>query len=777
MCLLHLDLFFGICCADVHYLCVVILFLLISIFAGHTVDTNSLDSMDNGTVEDHDSLALTYSNISDLDDSFSSPSRPLGESNHELSNSGHRFIADVNSLAWAACGDTYSHSMDAPFKDVLFVCGSYGVTVHAFCQHEMSCQKIDCVSEPQMREGRWLEWGPHVMSDQNTVMQESCSSSQESSGGLVQDERQRRAEVSGGDNHKNLGRDEFFCTGSKRWLHSFYIKAETVKSEGSVYIRLPVRSSFPCSARVVSFSIFGSNLAPADFLAHRQPERGVKDDVLGTVSDVVSDSSVDSNVRSFIPHFESDVLSSFLGCGGNCFYSCSRVFSSHSFNLIGFVLSLVDSVLVGTTEESNDSVYNGGRTFVVVAKLDSWGVQLISSIKLRGCRAKVAEWTDFCFSEDLLVCLTASGLISFYAVVSGEYVTHLDIMQCGGHFSQISSHDQGEMSVGDDLRTEQGGLTPHQEAPRSKNTCVRRRFRRLVGASNSSLFAAVDEAGVTYVICAGKHLTHKYYSSVKWQAPFQYVELGTLVGLDIAGADIGCQMTQIGKFNGLLSHDASCSFGFSDSKKIDKRFHDSGGPLSFIRHVFVPTGLFSKDDCFCFSSLGITRLVKKRGGDPCDYQIVHHNLHFDSEEVHDDMFLDSQREMFHLKESKQSFIGEVVGCSFQGCLYLVTRCGLSVVLPSVSSSSYLFSLKSLRHRQFGGSTAAGMTDWEIKVLDRVILYEGPEVAERLCLENGKIVFQKIVNRTIHVMHCSCGLSFLIVLGSIFCFMHLIYGHL
>ncbi|KAK4767669.1 hypothetical protein SAY86_015419 [Trapa natans] len=711
--------------------------MLLPLLTGCTVDTNSLNSMacGSGAVEAHDSSALTYLNRSNLDDSFSSPSKPLGESNCEHSNSGHFFIADVTSLAWAACSDTNGHVTDAPFKDVLFVCGSNGVTVHAFCQHELCCQRIDSVSEPHMKEGRWIEWAPHVMPDQNMEMQESYSSSQESSGGLVQDER-RGAKVSGNDNYKHS--NDFSCTGSKRWLRSFFMKAETVKSEGSLRISLPVRSSFPHSARVVSFSIFGNNLAPADSLAHSQAVRKVKVDQFGTpISDLVSDSYVDSKRRSFTPHFESDVLSSFLACGGNCFYSCSRVFPSHSCNLIGFVLSLVDSVLVGTNEESNKASTKG-RCFVVVASLDSWGVQLISSVELSGhpSTTNVVEWTDFCFSEDLLVCLTSSGLTSFYDVVSGEHMMHLDIVQSAELFPQMGSPDQGEVCARDGFRSEQDIPTHHQEIRSSNSTRIRRRFKRLVGASNSSLFAAVDEAGVTYVICAGKCLTDEYYSSVKQQPPFQYAELGTLVGLEIASADIGCQMAQIGNSNGLLSHYASCSAGVLDSKKIDKRFCDLGGPLSLVRHVFVPTGVFSEDDCLCFSSLGITRLVKRRGDNPYECQIVHHNLHFDMGKVCDDKFLNSHSEMFHLEESKLSSIGEVVGCSFRGCLYLVTQCGLSVVLPSVSSASYQFTHKSSRHRQFSGRTAAGMKDWEIQVLDRVILYEGPEVAEVLCLENG-----------------------------------------
>lgn len=721
---------------------------MISFSAGYTVDINSKDSTDscNGAVTDPNSLALTFPNRLDVDDSFSSPSGSLGESNHEVSNRDHPFIANVNSLAWAACGDTHSHSMDAPFKDLLFVSGSDGVTVHAFCHHEMNCQGFHSFSEPPITEGRWMEWGPHAMSDQTIVMQESHSSFQESSRGLVQEERGERAEVSGSDIHKNLGQSEFLCTGSKRWLRSFFVKTETVKSEGSLRIRLPVWSSFPPSARVVSFSIFGSNHAPADFLAHECAVREFKNDALGRVSGLVNDSSVDSNLRSFSPHFESDILSSFLGSGGNCFYSCSRVFSSQSCNLVGFVLSMVDSTLVRTADGLIDNEYRGGRTFVVVTRLDSWGVQLISSVEHGGQpnTVRVAEWTDLCFSESLLVCLTASGLISFYAVDSGEYVTHLDIMQSCGLFSQVNSHDQGDMRVRASLRTEQDLVTPGQAASEPNNICIRRRFRRLVSASYSSLIAAVDEAGLIYVICASEHLPDKYYSSVKLQPPFQHPELGTLVGLEIAGFDIGRQMAEIENPNGVLNHYTSCSSGFLDSKKTDKRFRDLGGPLNLIRRVFLPTGGFSEDDCFCFSSLGITRLVKKHDKDQSDYLIVHQNLHFDSE-VCDDKFLNSQREMFRLEESKKSFVGEVVGCSFQGCFYLVTQCGLSVVLPSVSSSSYSFPLKSLGHRQFSASSSEGMADWEIKVLDRVILYEGPEVADRLCLENGKVESFKILH--------------------------------
>lgn len=107
-------------------------------------------------------------------------------------------------------------------------------------------------------------------------------------------------------------------------------------------------------------------------------------------------------------------------------------------------------------------------------------------------------------------------------------------------------------------------------------------------------------------------------------------------------------------------------------------------------------------------------------------------------------------EMFFLQGRKEAFVGEAVGCTFGGWFYLVTEGGLSVVLPSISiSSNFLPGLLDIRPiigRGIGcqvrdtleiNESKQPCPPWKLDVLDRVLLYESPEEADRLCLENGE----------------------------------------
>ncbi|KFK43664.1 hypothetical protein AALP_AA1G157000 [Arabis alpina] len=54
-------------------------------------------------------------------------SEVLGSCHNEESNIQHL------SVAWGTCGDTYNRHKDPLFRELLFVSGNDGVTVHAFC--------------------------------------------------------------------------------------------------------------------------------------------------------------------------------------------------------------------------------------------------------------------------------------------------------------------------------------------------------------------------------------------------------------------------------------------------------------------------------------------------------------------------------------------------------------------------------------------------------------------------------------------------------------------
>ena len=79
----------------------------------------------------------------------------LGLSNDPLMElpgpSGCDYISDVHSLAWGLCGDTNKQHEETSFRELLFVSGNHGVTVHAFSN---SCKTAE-VLRP-MEEGETL---------------------------------------------------------------------------------------------------------------------------------------------------------------------------------------------------------------------------------------------------------------------------------------------------------------------------------------------------------------------------------------------------------------------------------------------------------------------------------------------------------------------------------------------------------------------------------------------------------------------------------------------
>ncbi|XWS41450.1 hypothetical protein CRYUN_Cryun17cG0082900 [Craigia yunnanensis] len=286
------------------------------------------------------------------------------------------------------------------------------------------------------------------------------------------------------------------------------------------------------------------------------------------------------------------------------------------------------------------------------------------------------------------------------------------------------------------------------------NLFGRRTFRRLLVASFTSFVAVIDEYGIVYVIYAGDRLPDNY-AFEKLLPHYQHLGLGMLVGWDVGGSDIGSNLLQKIHVWNHYGYGCLCDSvlnGFSAASKVmDEKVHNSQIQFHLLRKVFLPTDRYSDDDCICFSPLGITRLIKSHNfKDPRSSQIVHFDLHTDSV-VHDDRCLNSGSEKFSLQGREEASIGEAVGCTFQGCFYLVTDGGLSVVLPSVTVSSNFLPIETIGYPQPSISTGVGCqakntvgveepkmlwSPWKVEILDRVLLYEGPEEADRLCLENG-----------------------------------------
>lgn len=692
--------------------------------AGNSISSKDPDSecRGSGVLPCPGSLDLASFNSSDLEDNLPSTSGSVCEPNKDVSyDCGYSFISGLNSLAWGVCGDSYNHNQDAPFKDLLFVSGSHGVIVHAFCHHDSPSEKSEHMKEFQLGEGRWMEWGPRLSSEQIYVRDASFNNAS-----FDESVRENRTKEMGNGISEHSGPSDFSSTAPKKWLRSFLIKVETQESHGNFHIRFPVRSSFPQSAKIVSFNIFGDTSLSGEFYAHGRADNYESDK--GSVKTQLDDSAAHLNLRPVSHQFKSAFLSNFLGVGPNCSYSCSRVFSSNSHNLLGFVLSMVDFVPI-TGSHDNESV--PWRNFVVVAQLYSWGLQYLSFVKLgkHVDMHKVVEWVDFCFSDDLLVCLSASGLLSFYAVMSGEPVRQLDIIKCCGLGIKLSAHEKIEIQGGAGIRDQQDQQTSDLSPPHSG-----RKFKKLMSASFTALLAAVDEIGLTYVICAAEYLPVKCYSSTKLMPHCNYSDFGSFAGWEIGGSDIGHQLP----YDETLNHNDVRGSGFSSSKR-NKKSQGLESPAKFKRSILFPIGGFSEDDCLSFSTLGIIRLTKKQVSGQYVCKIVYHNLRVDAE-IKDDKCLNIETEVIHLKENEESLV-DVVGCSFQGCLYLVMQTGLSVVIPSILSSSKLLPSKSVRNQEYNHGISRSMgavsSQWIIEVLDRCILYEGPEVADRLCLENGK----------------------------------------
>ncbi|KAK6924171.1 Spatacsin, C-terminal domain [Dillenia turbinata] len=656
-------------------------------------------------------------------------------------------LGDVNSLAWGVCGDTYNQHNEVSFRELLFVSGNYGVTVHAFRQPDNANEMNAAIPVGESARGMWVEWGPSTSSSLKEANDYSNLHSNATEN-VLDENMANGAGISPQRFCGDAGVDEFSRSSiPKKWLRTFFTEAETVESDGYFWTRFPEKQSVPCSADIVSFGIFESNSALLDSFS------------LGT--DSVNNVTVDSDAPSIRPGIVSDSEC----CRTKSLCRCTKVFSNDSHCLVGFVLTSVDSISVKASEVC---LRNQKKVLLAVAKLHGWGIQWICSVNL-----DEFGWSDFKFSDNLLACLNASGLLLLYGATSGDYVARIDILQiCGLSIGNLGSKHSHDPSA-------QGGEVKDTSSQRSDHTSVRKSFRRLLVASYTSLLAAIDEDGVIYVICAGNYTPEKYYSSEKLLPHFQQSGLGILVGWEVGGSEIGHQMlysrflcsnnrnTSTLMDDGILMKNTLKSRNILDSylkgnagwddfyprgfttasQMVEQGFPVSGAHSYLMRTIFLPPDRSTKNDIINFSSFGITWLMRRpnlQGKE--SVHILHSFLHMNSV-MREDGCLSSKCEMFNLLAS----LGDAIGCSFQGCFYLVTKLGLLVVLPSVSISSNFLPLECIGYRQPSHNTSimhkvrnnleikasqSPCPPWKVEVLDRVLLYEGPEEADRLCFTNG-----------------------------------------
>lgn len=665
------------------------------------------------------------------------------------------FVYDVSSLAWGLCGDMYKHHKQESFREFLFVVGDCGVTVHAFRQ-------LDEANEPvrtpwygdENRRGRWVEWGPSSPSQCDTedrgVVTDTCrmNGTQASPYCAGQDSVRHRSST----------------LSSKKWLRSFLSSAKVMESDGSIWTRFLEDPELPCSATVVSFFVSFDDPLLWGFISGGH---SVLDE--GALEEKAVHESLNNEYKS-AAQTPMDGLKSGRDVPLSRLHTCLRVFSSNFFHLVGFVLSYGCDTLDNSKVPSCKR-----RSIIVIARVDTCGLQWLYSVKLpRTEMSFEAEWIDFQISEKFLISLNNFGVVLLLGAMTGECIAHLDVLQLYGLKPDQNLPEQENTSVnanGGDKDDILPSLLHDIRILTSQTHAIarRQRFQRLIIAPCSSLFTVVDEYGVAYVVCASDHAPDKHFLHDNLLP--QYLRLGVLAPWDVGSADISQQRVsapsswenssimkgtsfRVGDLRhdiqGMVNQGDLSLSGFSAvAQRSVQNVSDSRCSWR-IRKFFLPTARLGVADIICFSPLGITRLIRRNGTKSERSCVVHTSSYIESN-FGDDRCLNVVNRRFDLQSETNNDAGEAVGCIFQGCLYLVTRTTLSVVLPAVSVSSNFHPVDLTRYHPIKNSQGDAHnlqnsfildnskqlgSPWQVAVLDRILLYEGPGEADCLCLENG-----------------------------------------
>ncbi|KAF3781980.1 Spatacsin-C domain-containing protein [Nymphaea thermarum] len=599
-------------------------------------------------------------------------------------------ISDVKSHAWGCSGDIYSSNSSSAFKDLLFVSGNHGVTVHAFCGLDQRNESTVSTSDSGSSNGKWVEW---------------CKNNQNN-------------ETDEGDRDSNT---EYSDSKSKSWLKTFFMDVETIQTEGNLVIKYPEKSTFPCSAEVVSFSLFKNASTLLRFLGK---STGALNREAKTIEDVIKEPVTDGVVSprnlSESSEFDSSIQGNSLFQSLKCKYC--RIFSSASNHLIGLVLTTIEPLLM---DMNGSDMKSDSWISVVIAALYPWGIKCVCSVVLpvycHNLRPE-REWVDFQFSGNLLLCLNMKGLIFLWEATSGKLVTQVDILwRCGInlrpmawlHEKEVSNHFDKFSPVRNGVKSQPCGDIEEGASVNKNENDTKREFRKLLVASNSMLLAAVDICGFVYVISTKECILQKYNELVP---QFNDYNAGLFANWKIAGSDI---------YNGHSSCEQSAT-----------------------RRVHLPAYRADVSDVISLNPFGITRLIKNSEK---SYSVTHASLQVASTMCDDSLCgMNFWSAASVNLEKDLSFNGQVIGCCFLGCLYLVAEGGLSVVLPSVSIPSDL-TLELIRYWHptvdsscrhptkdllFIGSCRNQFQPWQMEVLDRTLVYEGPVEADRVCIENG-----------------------------------------
>ncbi|KAL8476787.1 hypothetical protein ACS0TY_029186 [Phlomoides rotata] len=699
------------------------------------------------------SISGSRENVSSSSESVEFVSGIGHASGISLPGSTNAFISDVDSVAWGLCGNTCDQHERAPFQELLFVSGKHGVVVHAFSQFDESSEVLKPEQACDVEQGIWVDWGPSTTISPTLEVQEELRSHYVASG-----ERSKTFLAEATEDRQSAS--------PKIWMRSFLTKVERLTSGNDVYTRFPVRSLIPNNA-VISFKILDHDSPFLDFHSHgcttSRDQVNSSMPVLGS-----SINKHDPDLSSSVMKLEDDTASNSSSGVTSSLYKCVKVFTDNSYQLVGFALINNNPTPVNTS-----NVHDGtcSRVIVSVARLLSWGLQWVYSAKLdENLDTGPFEWIDFTFSHRFLICLSTSGSITLYGAMTGAHMASLNVASINGpgyclisHGVKNESHDVNQMYA--KLWHRAGSFTS------------KRRFKRLIVFPHSSLLGVMDGSGVIDVIHTNNHV-HEDNLSSEDILPYQHhSDLGLLTGWGVGGADVGYQRVLLNTsalhdISGLAVHGKkSCSIGIlpiKENLKMElsnvkdsrdqhgiyiitssgatqtvnkKNFTLSDFPSCLMRKAFLPHSGYSEDDVICCSPFGVTRLIKRYSCEKKWYQVEHANLQLDFI-VNDDL-------NYRMPGWEVSSF-EAIGCNFNGYLYLVTKNGLSVVLPSISIPSNFFPVEAIGYSLPNSSsikceasdlmgvdgTKKPWSPWKVEVLDRVLLYEGPEVAEKLCLVNG-----------------------------------------
>jgi spatacsin len=657
-------------------------------------------------------------------------------------------IPRVKSLAWGYCSDASSQLEDSSFNEVLVVSSDASITVHAFCRSRKSTLTVNSTSDPKELHGEWKEWRPTECS----VLEDGES-------------------------------------GPKNWFCSFLTTITASVSNGKYQARFPMKALLPHSAEVVSFNLYDTTLSFLKFWFSKCSPKTMME----------TDSESSQSFFSSLPVDESSC---------SCQWECLKVLSSSSGHLIGLVLTPNESVTCEAHTCNTECV------LVAVLELHQWGIQWNFVANLQDARAGIKpspKWVDFQLSDMFLACLNATGFVAIWDVKTGGLATS---------FSALQRCRTGLVMP---LRSSMPDVTNLDGGNISVENFAGRMFKRLVLASCSHLLAVVDEVGVVYVFYADDTLNFKANVHENFDLSVMNHFGDCLSAWEAAGHEIGSlsftthQSIRQGSLNpakwvpevtgkndvGIVRprkrRKCRCDENEVDSwpsgfiatgkMKVGAVYPDTVNSSSSLRRVLLPP-CRSKDDVISLSPLGLMRAFKSSNADGSEHvKIFHTELlmysSFLGERDIDAGFMDKRLPF----KKDSAFVGDSVVCSFQGYLYLITQYGLSVVLPPVSISSFSSHGDAIKFWQSGfavSSTCNALNllsvdrserrwkTWQIEVLDRALLYEGPSLADRLCWENGVFSFSWLylfvficVNILLHGWSCCSILNSFLILWSVF----------